>query len=298
MPSLATSPLPAARPPDPAERDPRVRFISFPMQECASVQRRREPIDLTQYRAELDALWNELGSRICCLVTEPYLGGGGSYHPQKEYLQLLQDFCRQHDIGYSEASMFGSYAEAVRHLHAVGGDDRVAGDLGDRLGDDVDVVSTERGVPLVGDQDPLATGAVLRGDLATQLGVLDPLRDVALALQLDRAHRLRELREGRDPRLEGGVDGGARGALDVEATARLTARAAADRGPGAASLLTFAILVATALRSRVPRLGEKKPVIPHIAVLGECQGVGTPAMTSVGAPAGMPGRAPGSRTSR
>jgi fatty acid desaturase len=33
---------------------------------------------------------------------------------------LIRAFCRQHDIGYSEASMFGSYAEAVRHLHAVG----------------------------------------------------------------------------------------------------------------------------------------------------------------------------------
>src|SRR5262249_6690816 len=31
-------------------------------------------------------------------ITEPYLGGGGSYHPPKEYLQLLQTFCREHDI--------------------------------------------------------------------------------------------------------------------------------------------------------------------------------------------------------
>jgi 4-aminobutyrate aminotransferase-like enzyme len=46
----------------------------------------------------LAALWKELGSRICCLITEPYLGGGGSYHPQPEYLQLLQRFCREHDI--------------------------------------------------------------------------------------------------------------------------------------------------------------------------------------------------------
>ncbi len=26
------------------------------------------------------------------------MGGGGSYHPQKEYLQWLERFCRQHDI--------------------------------------------------------------------------------------------------------------------------------------------------------------------------------------------------------
>jgi len=79
-------------------RDPRVRFLSFPTDECSSVQRRRQPLDLTPYRNELAALAAEYGDRICCLVTEPYLGGGGSYHPQPEYLQLLQTFCRQHDI--------------------------------------------------------------------------------------------------------------------------------------------------------------------------------------------------------
>jgi fatty acid desaturase len=33
---------------------------------------------------------------------------------------LVRAFCRQHQIDYSQASLFGSYAEAVRHLHAVG----------------------------------------------------------------------------------------------------------------------------------------------------------------------------------
>jgi 4-aminobutyrate aminotransferase-like enzyme len=83
---------------DDPERDPRVRFISFPIDECQSLQRRREPIDLAKYENELVALHNELGSRICCLITEPYLGGGGSYHPQLEYLQLLDRFCRAHDV--------------------------------------------------------------------------------------------------------------------------------------------------------------------------------------------------------
>jgi 4-aminobutyrate aminotransferase-like enzyme len=32
------------------------------------------------------------------LITEPYLGGGGSYHPPKEYLQMLVRFCREKDI--------------------------------------------------------------------------------------------------------------------------------------------------------------------------------------------------------
>ena len=80
------------------ERDARVRFISFPTDECRSVARRREPLDLTPFRNELSALAAEYGHRICCLVTEPYLGGGGSYHPQKEYLQLLEGFCRERDI--------------------------------------------------------------------------------------------------------------------------------------------------------------------------------------------------------
>ena len=33
---------------------------------------------------------------------------------------LIRAFCQQHHIDYSEAGLFGSYAEAVRHLHAVG----------------------------------------------------------------------------------------------------------------------------------------------------------------------------------
>jgi 4-aminobutyrate aminotransferase-like enzyme len=80
------------------ERDARVRFIRFPTEACGSVERRREPLDLAPYRNELAGLAREFGGRICCLVTEPYLGGGGSYHPQREYLQLLQNFCREHDV--------------------------------------------------------------------------------------------------------------------------------------------------------------------------------------------------------
>ena len=80
------------------ERDPRVKFLSFPREECINVARRRQPIDLAPYQAELDRLWQAHGSKICALITEPYLGGGGSFHPQKEYLQLLARFCREHDI--------------------------------------------------------------------------------------------------------------------------------------------------------------------------------------------------------
>ncbi len=79
------------------DRDPRVRFLTFPTDDCGNVDRRREPLDLAPYRRELEALDQELGNSIGCLITEPYLGGGGSYHPQPEYLQLLQQFCRDRD---------------------------------------------------------------------------------------------------------------------------------------------------------------------------------------------------------
>jgi 4-aminobutyrate aminotransferase-like enzyme len=81
-----------------AERDPRVRFITFPAAECRDLSLRNEPFDPRLYQAELDALLHQFGRRIGTLITEPYLGGGGSYHPPKAYLQLLERFCREHDI--------------------------------------------------------------------------------------------------------------------------------------------------------------------------------------------------------
>ena len=33
---------------------------------------------------------------------------------------LIRTFCQDYNLPYTEASLFGSYAEAVRHLHAVG----------------------------------------------------------------------------------------------------------------------------------------------------------------------------------
>src|SRR5207244_1741283 len=47
-----------------AERDSRVRFISFPHEECINVARRKQHIDLVPYEAELSRLWDEYGSRI------------------------------------------------------------------------------------------------------------------------------------------------------------------------------------------------------------------------------------------
>jgi 4-aminobutyrate aminotransferase-like enzyme len=80
------------------ERDPRVRFISFPMVECADINQRGQTFDAAPYRRELDALVQQFGRRLSVLITEPYLGGGGSYHPPADYLRLLQAFCREHDL--------------------------------------------------------------------------------------------------------------------------------------------------------------------------------------------------------
>jgi 4-aminobutyrate aminotransferase-like enzyme len=80
------------------DRDPRVRFLSFPMAECADVSQRGQTFDPTTYRRELDALLHQFGRRLSVLITEPYLGGGGSYHPPALYLQMLQEFCRENDL--------------------------------------------------------------------------------------------------------------------------------------------------------------------------------------------------------
>ena len=81
-------------------RDPRVRFISFPMHECHDVTLRQEPFSVDRYRQELDTLYSQHGRQIGTLITEPYLGGGGSYHPPIAYLKCLQGFCREHDITF------------------------------------------------------------------------------------------------------------------------------------------------------------------------------------------------------
>ena len=80
------------------DRDPRVKFVGFPREEIDDLSRSPETVDLTSYRRELEALWTQHGRKINCLITEPYLGGGGSFHPPAAYLQLLQSWCREHDI--------------------------------------------------------------------------------------------------------------------------------------------------------------------------------------------------------
>jgi len=72
-------------------QNPNVRFISFPMYE-------EQPPSF--YQAELDALAAEYPGKIALLITEPYLGAKGSFHPPKWYHQLLQGWCEQHDIAF------------------------------------------------------------------------------------------------------------------------------------------------------------------------------------------------------
>src|SRR5438128_6830928 len=59
---------------------------------------RGRAFDPSLYRQELESLHRQFGRRLGVLITEPYLGGGGSYHPPKDYLQTLQAFCREQDI--------------------------------------------------------------------------------------------------------------------------------------------------------------------------------------------------------
>ncbi|MBV9125491.1 MAG: aminotransferase class III-fold pyridoxal phosphate-dependent enzyme, partial [Planctomycetes bacterium] len=80
------------------DRDPRVRFLSFPRAECLDVTQRGRPFDPSPYRRELETLKQEHPDRLGVLITEPYLGGGGSFHPPREYLPLLQSFCRENDL--------------------------------------------------------------------------------------------------------------------------------------------------------------------------------------------------------
>ncbi|MBW3541433.1 MAG: aspartate aminotransferase family protein [Planctomycetes bacterium] len=80
------------------DRDPRVRFIGFPTAEIDDMEKCSRDIDLAPYRRELVRLADEHRGRINCLITEPYLGGGGSYHPPHAYLQMLAEFCDEREI--------------------------------------------------------------------------------------------------------------------------------------------------------------------------------------------------------
>ena len=84
--------------------NPNVRFISFPMcDHCDKVpQEHKGQAEYCQgfYEAELAALVAEFPNEIVLLVTEPYLGGAGSYHPPKWYMQLLSSWCDENGVTF------------------------------------------------------------------------------------------------------------------------------------------------------------------------------------------------------
>lgn len=71
--------------------NPNVRFISFPM---------KEERHQSFYQSELDALAAEFPGKIALLITEPYLGARGSFHPPAWYHQMLQAWCEKQDIAF------------------------------------------------------------------------------------------------------------------------------------------------------------------------------------------------------
>jgi 4-aminobutyrate aminotransferase-like enzyme len=80
------------------ERDPRVAFVPFPRNECNDVSLRSQPFDPAPYINELDQLVAEHGDTFGTFITEPYLGGGGSYHPPKAFLQAVEKWCHDRNI--------------------------------------------------------------------------------------------------------------------------------------------------------------------------------------------------------
>ncbi|MBT3266107.1 aspartate aminotransferase family protein [Candidatus Poribacteria bacterium] len=83
--------------------NPNVRFISFPTTEVDDISllpdaESRASELAAPYIAELDALTAEHGNDLLTLVTEPYLGAAGSFHPPKWYLRLLSDWCAENGV--------------------------------------------------------------------------------------------------------------------------------------------------------------------------------------------------------
>jgi len=71
--------------------NPDVRWLSFPCDEACT------PEDI---EAELEALAATWPDQIALLITEPYLGAAGSFHPPAWYHPLLQEWCNAHDIAF------------------------------------------------------------------------------------------------------------------------------------------------------------------------------------------------------
>jgi 4-aminobutyrate aminotransferase-like enzyme len=153
-------------------------------------------LDLSPYEAELEELRAKHGSRICALITEPYLGGGGSYHPQKEYMQLLERFCRDNDIVFifdEVQANFGRTGELFAFTHYGVEPDIVV--LGKGLGNGVPVSAAAGRADLFANMhygeasdtwsaNPLASAAVLATlDEYETTDVLDQARKLSRVIE-------------------------------------------------------------------------------------------------------------------
>ena len=84
--------------------NPNVRFISFPTcDHCDKVPQEhkgQEKYCRGFYDQELADLKAEFPDDIVLLITEPYLGAAGSFHPPSWYLQLLNRWCDDNDVAF------------------------------------------------------------------------------------------------------------------------------------------------------------------------------------------------------
>ncbi|HPU98271.1 MAG TPA: aminotransferase class III-fold pyridoxal phosphate-dependent enzyme, partial [Candidatus Hydrogenedentes bacterium] len=72
--------------------NPFVRMFSFPLDDHSLAEE--------QVWEELERYWSETDGKISLLITEPYLGAKGSYHPPKWYHKCLERWCRERDVTF------------------------------------------------------------------------------------------------------------------------------------------------------------------------------------------------------
>jgi 4-aminobutyrate aminotransferase-like enzyme len=88
---------------DEKSANPNVRWLSFPMvmdKRHTSNPAWSPEVLMPKVAAELDALKREYPNQICMLITEPYLGAKGSFHPPESYLRQLNDWCNQNGVTF------------------------------------------------------------------------------------------------------------------------------------------------------------------------------------------------------
>jgi len=77
-------------------QNPNVRWIDFPM--VKDVRDKPNQTLKVKVLEQLNRLREEYPNQIAMLVTEPYLGAKGSYHPPDWYLRTINDWCNDHQV--------------------------------------------------------------------------------------------------------------------------------------------------------------------------------------------------------